>query len=69
MVLVKAISMRELKRSGSLAVEEVLESRRPVLITRRGKPVAVLLAIDPAKLQAHLLDDAPEYVWRSDSEG
>lgn len=68
MSAVKAISIRELTRSASAAVEDAVRSRRPVLVTRRGKPVAVLVAIDPAKLEAHLLDDAPEYVWRFDSE-
>lgn len=39
-------SMRELEKRSSALVDRVCTSRRPLLVTRRGRGVAVLMAVD-----------------------
>jgi prevent-host-death family protein len=54
--------IRELQRRSSEIVAELERSRRPALVTRHGKPVAVLSAIDEDALEDFILANAPEYV-------
>lgn len=53
--------MRELARRSSQVVDDVTRSGRPAIITRRGKPVGALIAIDPDQLEDFVLANAPEY--------
>lgn len=55
------ISIRELARRPSQVVDEVIRSRRPAIITRHGRPVSALIAIDPDDLEDFVLAHAPEY--------
>lgn len=55
------VSIRDLARRSSRVVDDVSSSGRPAIITRRGKPVAALIAIDPDELEAFVLANAPEY--------
>ncbi|MGH2445220.1 MAG: type II toxin-antitoxin system Phd/YefM family antitoxin [Candidatus Limnocylindria bacterium] len=55
------ISIRDLARRSSQVVDGVTRSGRPGIITRRGRPVAALIAIDPEGLEDFVLASAPEY--------
>ncbi len=55
------ISIRELARRSSRIVDDVVSSGRPAIITRRGKPVSAIIAIEPDELEDFVLANAPEY--------
>ena len=55
------VSIRDLARRSSQVVDDVTSSGRPAIITRRGKPVGALIAIDPDELEDFVLANAPEY--------
>lgn len=57
-----AIGVRELGRNPSKVLDELAERRRPILITRRGRPVAVLMPIDPDEVEDQVLAHAPEFI-------
>jgi prevent-host-death family protein len=61
-VAVQTYGIRELQRRSSEIVDELERSRRPALVTRHGKPVAVLSPIDEDALEDFILANAPEYV-------
>lgn len=56
------VSIRDLARRPSQVVDEVLRTRRPTIITRHGRPVTAMVAIDPDELEDVVLARAPEYV-------
>jgi prevent-host-death family protein len=59
--IVPTISIRDLARRSSQVVNAVTSSGRPAIITRRGKPVGALIAIDADELEEFVLANAPEY--------
>ena len=59
--IMPTVSIRDLARRSSQVVEDVSKSGRPAIITRRGKPVGALIAIDPDELEDFVLANAPEY--------
>ena len=60
------VNVKELGRSASAVIAEVVNTRRPAVITRSGHPVAVLVALDANSTDAALEDWAlahlPEFV-------
>lgn len=54
--------IRELQRRSSEIVDELERSGRPALVTRHGKPVAVLSPVDMDALEDFILANAPEFV-------
>jgi prevent-host-death family protein len=60
-IIVPTVSIRDLARRSSKVVNDVTSSGRPAIITRRGKPVGALIAIDPDELEDFVLANAPEY--------
>ncbi|MHB8577216.1 MAG: type II toxin-antitoxin system Phd/YefM family antitoxin, partial [Dehalococcoidia bacterium] len=56
------VSVRDLAKNASSVLDEVERTRRPAIITRRGRPVAVLSSVDAADLEDFILANAPEYV-------
>ena len=56
------IGIRELSNNTSSVVEEVSRSGRPMLVTKNGKPVAALVAVDEDALLDYVLATSPEYV-------
>lgn len=58
----EAVGIRELAERASAVVSEVERTGRPVLLTRRGRPVAVVSAIDEDAFYDHVLANAPAYV-------
>ncbi len=58
----KTYGIRELQRRPGEIVDQVEQQRRPALVTRHGKPAAVLLPIDSDAFEEWVLANAPEYV-------
>ena len=56
------IGVRDLGRRASAIVDDVASSREGTVITKRGRPVAVLMPIDAERFEDHLLATAPEFV-------
>ena len=56
------VGIRELANRESAVVDKVSRTGRPALVTKNGRPVAVLAAIDEEELLDHVLANAPEYV-------
>lgn len=56
------INVRELARSTSRVISAVSRTRRPTLVTRGGKPVVALVALDSDDLEDWILANAPEFV-------
>ena len=54
------ITIRELSHSPGRLLERL--NRGPLLVTRAGRPVAVLQALDEEALEDFILANAPEYV-------
>jgi len=65
------VSVRELQRNSEAVLKDLESARRPALITRRGRPIPVLMPVDEDYLYDHVLAHAPEFVAdmrRSDEE-
>jgi len=56
------IGIRDLGRNPSEVVDEVTRTQRPTIVTRNGKPVAVMLPLNEDDLENYILAQAPEYV-------
>jgi prevent-host-death family protein len=56
------VSIRALLRDAGAVFEGVERDQEPVLITRRGRPVAALVPVDPERAEAMLLSSVPEFV-------
>jgi prevent-host-death family protein len=61
MVAVPTVTVRELARNTAAVIQDVESSGRPALVTRNGRPVAALVAVDQAALEEWLLSRAPEF--------
>ena len=59
---VPTVSIRDLANKASAVVDEVAKSGKPAVVTKRGKPVAAVVPIDPDALDDWVLANAPEYV-------
>jgi prevent-host-death family protein len=57
-----AISVRALLRDAATVFEGIERDQVPVLITRRGRPFAALVPVDPDHAEAMILSSAPELV-------
>lgn len=56
------ITIRDLQRNPAEVLRSVEEGGRPAFVTRRGRPIAVLLPVDEEELLDFVLANAPEYV-------
>ena len=56
------ISIRDLGRRPSQVVDEVVRTGRPAIITRHGRPVTAMVAVDPDELEDFVLAHAPAFV-------
>jgi len=56
------ISIRDLGRRPSQVVDEVVRTGRPAIITRHGRPVTAMVAVDPDELEDFVPAHAPEFV-------
>lgn len=55
------ISIRELGRNPGQVIDEVVRTGRPAIITRHGRPVTALVAVDPDELEDFVLANAPAF--------
>ena len=58
------VGIRQLARNASAIIRDVSETRRPTVVTDRGKPVGVIYPFDEEDLEDYVLANAPEYVAR-----
>ncbi len=56
------ITIRDLSRRPSQVIDEVVRTGRPAIITRHGRPVTAIVALDPDQLEDFVLAHAPEFV-------
>ena len=56
------VSVRALLRDAAKVFEGVEQDKEPVLITRRGRPFAALVPVDPERAEAMILSSMPEFV-------
>ena len=56
------VSIRELGRNPGHVIDEVVRTGRPAIITRHGRPVTALVALDPDELEDYVLAHAPAFV-------
>lgn len=56
------VSIRDLGRRPSQVIDEVVRTGRPAIVTRHGRPVTALVALDPDELEDYVLAHAPEFV-------
>lgn len=65
------VNIRELARSTSRVIGAVARTKRPALVTKGGRPVAIVSAVDAEELEDWVLANAPEFVEgirRADAE-
>ncbi len=56
------VNMRELARSTSRVIGAVTRTKRPALVTKGGRPVAIVTALDADEFEDWILANAPEFV-------
>lgn len=56
------ISIRDLGRRPSQVVDEVVRTGRPAIITRHGRPVTAMVAVDADELEDFVLAHASAFV-------
>jgi antitoxin YefM len=61
-MLMSTIGVRDLAKHTSAIINEIEQTREPALITRRGHPVAYMLAVDSDEFENFVLAHAPEFV-------
>ncbi len=58
---VGVISIRDLANRASRVVDQVARTRRPAVVTKRGRPVAALVPLDEDAFLDWVLANAPEF--------
>lgn len=56
------VGIRELKNKATQILRSVEERRSPVVVSRRGRPTALILPIDSPEAEDYVLAHAPEIV-------
>ncbi len=54
--------VRELAKHASSIINDIQQTGKPALITRRGRPVAYMLAVDSEEFEDFVLAHAPEFI-------
>ena len=63
------VGIRELGRNPSKVIARLRETREPVIVTDRGRPVAVLVPIDEREVEDFILTHATQFIAdRDDAE-
>ncbi len=62
MIVVETVGVRDLANRASAVLDELEHGGRPIIVTRRGRPVAVLAPIDAEAFYDYVLAHAPEFV-------
>lgn len=58
----RTVSSRDLQRHLGAVLDEVTRTGRPSVVTRHGRPIAVLMALDEEAFQEWALENAPAFV-------
>jgi prevent-host-death family protein len=58
----QTVGVRELVNRASALLDELEHGGQPIIVTRRGQPIAVLSAIDAEEFYDYVLAHAPEFV-------
>lgn len=58
----QTVGVRDLVNSGSKILDQLQDDGQPVVVTKRGRPIAVLSAIDQDAFYDFVLEQAPEFV-------
>lgn len=61
-VAMPIVNMRELSRGTSKVIGAVVRTGRPAIVTKGGRPVAVVSAVDPDEIEDWLLANSPGIV-------
>lgn len=56
------VNIRQLARRASQVIGSVSRTKRPAIVTKRGRPVAVVTALEADDLEDWVLANAPEFV-------
>lgn len=56
------VGIRDLAKHASAIVSDMERSKKPMLVTRRGRPVAYMLPVDSEEFADFVLAHAPEFV-------
>lgn len=56
------VGVRDLAKNASSIVEGVSTKHERAVITKRGRPVAVIVPVDSSDLEDHVLASMPEFV-------
>jgi len=59
---VETVGVRDLANRASAVLDELEQGGQPIIITRRGHPIAVLSAIDAEEFYDYVLAHSPEFV-------
>jgi prevent-host-death family protein len=62
------IGIRQLSRETASVIEELVETGDPVVVTKQGRPVAALTAVDPSQAEDLVLSLAPQIRESSSSK-
>lgn len=57
----QTVGVRDLVNQGSKILDQLQDDGQPVIVTKRGLPIAVLSAIDQDALYDFVLEHAPEF--------
>ncbi len=58
----QTVGVRDLANRASVLLDELEQGGQPIIVTRRGQPIAVLSAIDAEGFYDYILAHAPEFV-------
>ncbi len=58
----ETVGVRDLANRASAVLDELEQGGQPIIITRRGHPIAVLSAIDAEEFYDYVLAHSPEFV-------
>jgi prevent-host-death family protein len=58
---VETVGVRDLANRASAVLDELEQGGQPVIVTRRGRPIAVLAAIDAEEFYDYVLAHSPEF--------
>ncbi|MGB8963878.1 MAG: type II toxin-antitoxin system Phd/YefM family antitoxin [Pseudonocardiaceae bacterium] len=58
----ETVGVRDLANRASAVLDGLEQGEQPVIVTRRGRPVAVLSAIDADEFYDYVLAHSPEFV-------
>lgn len=58
----ETVGVRDLANRASAVLDELEQGGQPVIVTRRGRPIAVLSPIDAEEFYDYVLAHSPEFV-------